>query len=78
MPLCKIELAAQTERLAPRETLHTLDVFHLKVQKLIREKLMSQMVGTLYPGIVADEIVFIDILLQTNDTFHAEQATKNG
>ncbi len=64
MPRSKREVAIEETKLASREELEGLDVSALIVQKEKRKVLLQQMVGTLYPRIVADEMERIDELLE--------------
>ncbi len=66
MPRNKYEMLreqAKTTPLLSRKTFETLDVEALALQRVVRDQLLAQMVGTLYTGIVIDEICEINTLL---------------
>ena len=64
MPLNKLELAVEKTNLAQKEVLSNMSSFELRVQKKIRENLLSGMVGRLYTSIVLDEIDLIVELIE--------------
>jgi len=51
-------------KMLDREELETLDKPALLIQKILRLRLLDQMVGTLYPPMVQAEITRIDELLE--------------
>jgi len=66
MPRNKYEMLreeAKTTPLLSREVFKTLDTEALALQRIVRDRLLTQMVGTLYPGIIMDEICEINTLL---------------
>ncbi len=63
LPRSKLSVAVEKPGLASSEELEGMGRFDLIVQRKKREKLLSQMVGTLYTGIVMDEQARIQELL---------------
>jgi hypothetical protein len=64
MPRSKLSVAIETTKLASREELDGMGRTALIVQREKREKILPQLVGNLYPGIVTDEIWTINELLR--------------
>ncbi len=65
-------------KLATRKELESMNVSALIVQKEKRRILMGQMVGTLYPRIVADELERIEELLEGCRSGYSEPPQEKG
>ena len=63
LPRSKREVVIEGTRLASKAEFEVMNKSDLIVQYRIREKLLQQMVGTLYPSIVASEMLRIEKLV---------------
>ena len=62
-PRSRRDVVTEETKLATRKEFEGMDKSALIVQYKIREKLLSQMVGTLYPSIIASEMFRIEELV---------------
>lgn len=64
MPRSKLEVLEENTKLAPVSEFAGMNNFALGLQHKKRLDLIKQMVGTLYPGILMDQIIEIEELLR--------------